>query len=307
MDQASWRELGIPEDFAAKQLRILEAYRRMGVVESWTCTPYVLGRMPRAGEHLAWAESSAVVIANSMAAARTNREGGPSALAAAVTGWTPNYGLHLDAGRKASMVVEVESPLEGYEYGLLGYHVGGLVGHGIPYFRGIAPRPDEAKALAATLGAAGECAMFHIEGITPEWREAEVVGLERISVTRREIGDAKDRLTSTEEVDLIVFGSPQLSPEELGEVARLMEEFRPRKQVLVFTSRWAAEAATEAVQAIRRSGGKVLLDTCPEVTPLELLSSATGSPSGKAAIYLPTLCKQKVLLADPRELLRRAS
>lgn len=96
MDEGAWRALGIPEDFAARQRRIVEAYRRMGVEETWSCIPYLVGNRPGRGEHVAWAESSAVIMANSILGARTNREGGPSALAAAVTGWTPKYGLHLD-------------------------------------------------------------------------------------------------------------------------------------------------------------------------------------------------------------------
>jgi len=100
MDLEEWREMGIPEDFAEKQLRVIEAYRRLGVEPTLTCTPYLAGNMPEFGDHVAWSESSAVIYINSVIGARTNREGGPSALAAAITGRTPLYGLHLDDARR---------------------------------------------------------------------------------------------------------------------------------------------------------------------------------------------------------------
>ncbi|MGQ0796861.1 MAG: aconitase X, partial [Methanobacteriota archaeon] len=104
-DLRQWRELGVPPEFAEKQARIARAYEAMGVAPSYTCTPYETHR-PSFGEHLAWSESNAVCFANSVVGARTNREGGPSALAAAVVGSTPAYGLHVDAGRQPTLVVE---------------------------------------------------------------------------------------------------------------------------------------------------------------------------------------------------------
>ncbi|MCK4429401.1 MAG: DUF521 domain-containing protein, partial [Candidatus Aenigmarchaeota archaeon] len=95
MDLENWKELGFPADFAKNQLRIMDAFRKMGIVVTSTCTPYLAGNLPRFREHIAWSESSAVSFSNSVIGARTNREGGPSALAAAICGRTPNYGLHL--------------------------------------------------------------------------------------------------------------------------------------------------------------------------------------------------------------------
>src|SRR3989441_10204714 len=110
MDPERWREQGIPEGFAAKQRRIADAYRRMGVRESFSCTPYLIGLRPRRGEHVAWAESSAACFANSVLGGRTNREGGPSALASAVTGLTPNYGLHLHENRPGPALLAARGP-----------------------------------------------------------------------------------------------------------------------------------------------------------------------------------------------------
>ena len=103
MDLRAWRELGFSESFASRQLAVIEAYRRLGARVTCTCTPYLVGNLPQLGDHVAWAESSAVSYANSVLGARTNREGGPSALAAAITGRTALYGLHLDENRRPTL------------------------------------------------------------------------------------------------------------------------------------------------------------------------------------------------------------
>jgi len=92
MDRENWQALGIDKEFAKNQNRAIEAFAKMGIITTCSCTPYLIGNAPHYGQHIAWAESSAVCYANSVIGARTNREGGPSALAAAITGVTPNYG-----------------------------------------------------------------------------------------------------------------------------------------------------------------------------------------------------------------------
>ena len=121
MDIENWQTLGIDADFALNQQRVIEAYTKMGVVPTCSCTPYLFGNLPHYGEHIAWAESSAVCYANSVLGARTNREGGPSALAAALTGKTPNYGLHLPENRRPTLTVQVQAALNGtHDFGTLG-------------------------------------------------------------------------------------------------------------------------------------------------------------------------------------------
>src|SRR4030066_1273056 len=101
MDLENWKNLGISAEFAEKQNLVIDAFTRMGILISCTCTPYLIGNLPRYGEHIAWSESSAVTYANSIIGAMTNREGGPSALAASLMGRTPYYGMHLDHDRTA--------------------------------------------------------------------------------------------------------------------------------------------------------------------------------------------------------------
>jgi predicted aconitase len=305
MDLERWREQGISEAFAAKQRRIAEAYRGMGVRESFSCTPYLIGNRPKRRDHVAWAESSAACFANSVLGARTNREGGPSALAAAVTGLTPNYGLHLDEGRRATTVVDVKARVRGLGFSLLGLLVGGRVGGGIPYFRGIRGTESDLKWLAASIASTGDVAMFHIERLTPEWRSARPKGLPRITVSERDLKAVQREFTTGEDADIIGLGSPQLSTEELGEVARLMERNRPRIPVWVFTSRTARDEGSQAVARIEAQGGRVLVDTCLEVTMIENVSKTVATPSGKGAVYLPTLCGQRVVMEDAERLFRR--
>lgn len=304
MDLERWRVHGIPEDFAAKQLRIVRAYESMGAEPSYTCTPYLAGNRPTFGETLAWAESSAVAFVNSVIGARSNREGGPSALAAAVTGWTPRYGCHTDQGRRATVLLRVEAPVRGLDFSLLGLHVGKAVGDGIPYFTGLSGNEDDWKWLSAALAAAGSVPMFHVEGVTPEWREAVAGALPSLAVSAEDLSAVKRAMTTGDEPDLLGFGTPQLSVGELRQLADLVDEIRPKKRFWVCTSRFVRALAKDAVERLEHRGGIVLADTCLEVTPLDLFAKTTGTPSGKAAVYLPSLCKQKVIVADPEELLR---
>ena len=142
MDIENHQALGISEEFAGNQRRVLAAFEEMGVVTTCSCTPYLFGNLPRFGEHIAWAESSAVCYANSVLGARTNREGGPSALAAALTGRTPAYGYHLDENRLPAVHVVVEADAQSNpDFGALGKAIGDrLQAQGVrpvPYISGI--------------------------------------------------------------------------------------------------------------------------------------------------------------------------
>jgi len=153
MDLEDWEKLGFPKDFAKNQLRIMDAFQKMGIVVTSTCTPYLAGNLPRFREHIAWSESSAVSFSNSVIGARTNREGGPSALAAAICGVTPNYGLHLWEKRQPTIKIKVDADLNfNSDFGALGYYVGKQVKNKIPYFTGIKnANTDQLKALGAAM------------------------------------------------------------------------------------------------------------------------------------------------------------
>ncbi len=300
MDLVDWKELGFPEDFAEKQLQIMDAFKKMSIMMTATCTPYLVGNLPRFGEHIAWSESSAVSFANSVIGARTNREGGPSALAAALCGVTPNYGLHLDENRKPSVVVKVSAELkDNSDFGALGYHVGKLVKKGIPYFRGIEHADvDQLKALGAAMAASGAVALYHAEGLTPEANLMNTKGLETIDVGERELRETYKALNTGKNPDIVILGCPHASLKEIATLACKLEGKSLRKPLWICTSRVTKEAATRMgfTEIIEKAGGKVVADTCTVVSPIERMGyKTTGVDSGKAANYLPGFCKQQVV------------
>lgn len=304
-DLRQWEDLGVPKDFAEKQARIAAAYEQMGVRPAFTCTPYDIGVRPGFGEHVAWAESNAVCFANSVLGARTNRESGPSALAAALVGATPDYGLHTDMGRKPTVAVNAAVRPRGIDFSLIGLVAGERVGDGLPFFRGFRGSESDLKWLGASLASSGAIGMFHLEGVTPEARQAPHTALPNVTITRRDLTDAKKAYSDGEDADVIALGSPQLSAEEFRTIAGLVDRRPPRIPVWVFTSRSVREANPEAVASIERQGGRVLADTCLEVTLLNHRFGTVATPSGKGAYYLPTLCKAKVILDDIDALLGR--
>jgi len=308
MDVAQWKGMGVPEDFARKQIEVLDAYSAMGIMKTCTCAPYFIGIRPGKGEHVAWAESSAVSFANSVLGARTNREGGPSALAAAICGVTPGYGLHLDENRRAALMVEMEAELKSAaDFGALGYAVGKLAKSRNPAFRGIRSASEERlKVLGASMAASGSVPLYFVQGITPEWDVSD--DAERISFTQAELETAKAELDTGAKPQLVTLGCPHASLKEIEEVAALVASKRPTCEFWICTSRKTKEDSDKAgyTSAIVAAGGRVVADTCMVVCPLERMGySVTGTNSGKAAKYLPSLCKQKVAFGDLEDLLYR--
>jgi len=312
MDIEDWQKLNIPREFAQKQLRIMNAFKKMGIVVSATCTPYLAGNLPRFREHIAWSESSAISFANSVIGARTNREGGPSALAAAVCGLTPNYGLHLDENRRPQMLVEVDAKLEdSADFGALGYVVGKQVKNRIPYFRGIKDADsDQLKALGAAMAASGAVALYHAEGLTPEAHSMETKGLEKLAVTSKDLDETFSKLTTGKEPDIMILGCPHSSLKEIMTVARKLDGKKLKKPLWVCTSRMVKEAANRMgfTQIIEASGGKVVADTCMVVAPIEDIGyKTTAVNSGKAANYLPGFCKQAVIFGRLDSILEKVT
>jgi hypothetical protein len=311
MDIENWQELRFPEAFARNQLRIMDAFKRMGIVTTATCTPYLAGNLPRFGQHIAWSESSAIAFSNSVIGARTNREGGPSALAAAICGVTPNYGLHLDENRKPGVVIKVTAKLKySSDFGALGYYVGKLVKNTIPYFTGIKKDVDvdQLKALGAAMAASGAVAMYHVRGVTPEARKMRIKGLEKVEVTQKDLDETYQKLNTGEIPDIVILGCPHASLKEISALAEKVAGKHLTKPLWICTSRMMKEAADRMgfTASIEAAGGKVVADTCMVVSPIEEMGyQTTGVNSGKAANYLPGFCKQKVVFYDVDELIRR--
>ncbi len=294
MDVENWQALGIDPQFAAQQQRVLDAFARMGILTTCSCTPYLFGNLPRFGEHIAWAESSAVCYANSVLGARTNREGGPSALAAALTGYTPEYGMHLDANRIPGVHVQVTAPLSSAaDFGALGRVIGEkLEGHGqkpIPFITGIQTASMEnLKSLAASIATYGGLAMFHMQGITPEAglhtppTEGFEVGLQELAQAWGAFNDA-----TPDEIDFVSLGCPHLSIAEIARLATLLEGRTVHKTFWVTTSRPVKQMADRAgyTQIIENSGAVIAADTCCVVAPIGRRFHALLTDSAKAGYY----------------------
>ena len=290
MPRTRWQEMGVDPAFAKNQQAVVAAYERLGIGMECTCTPYYL-RETKFGEHLAWSESSAVCYANSVIGARTNREGGPGALAAALIGKTPCYGFHLDEKRKPQVVIRVQADTREWsiaDFGALGYHVGKLVGNRIPFFTGINPGKDQLKGLGAAMAATGAVALYHVEGVTPEALDGsfDLSGLETIAVESDEIR----KLFKEIPVEAVAVGCPHCSPAELEEIARLMKGQVVTKPFYVFASQGVIDKNQQTVDAIEKSGARVFADTCMVVSPVMEQYESIMVNSGKALAYVPDMC-----------------
>jgi len=303
MDLENWEKLGFPKNFAKNQLRIMDAFKKMGIIVTSTCTPYLAGNLPRYREHIAWSESSAVAFSNSVIGARTNREGGPSALAAAICGRTPNYDLHLDENRHPHVKIKVDVDLEfSSDFGALGYFVGKQVKNKIPYFTGLKDaNTDQLKALGAAMAASGAVALYHVEGQTPEAEIVRKNNLETINVGKKELKEVYEKLNSGKEPDIVILGCPHASLREISTLADKLKGKKLKKPIWICTSRVMKEAAERMgfSEIIEKAGGNIVADTCMVVSPIEEMGyKVTGVDSGKAANYLPGFCKQEVVFAD---------
>ena len=300
MPREEWREFGIREEFAHNQGAVIEAYRRLGIKLECTCTPYYL-RITEYGEHLAWSESSAVAYANSVLGARTNREGGPSALAAAIIGKTPYYGLHIVANRRPQVVVDVEggTGLRSDHWGAIGHVAGRKVGNRIPIFAGIRPNRDQLKALGAAMAATGAVALFHVDTITPEARvfSFDTGDLDRVTVGADEV----ETLFAEMDVEAVAVGCPHCSAEELRELADLLRGKKTTKPFYIFAARGVAKNNPDLIAAIERSGARVIPDTCMVVSPRMDEFSSIMVDSGKALAYVPGMCGALARIGTRRE------
>jgi hypothetical protein len=315
MDVENWPALGISEEFARNQKRVLDAFARMNVITTCSCTPYLVGNTPHFGEHIAWAESSAVCYANSVLGARTNREGGPSALAAALTGRTPAYGYHLDENRQPMVTVVVEGqPTENNDFGALGRAIGErLAERGqkrVPYIQGIEQATvEQLKSFCASIATYGGTALFHMANVTPE-----AVGMtpptKTITITQADIEASNQAMTdaSSDEVDFVSLGCPHLSIKEIARIAELLAGQKVSKEFWITTARPTKQIADMMgyTQIIEESGAKFATDTCCVVAPIKGRFKALATDSAKACYYAYAKNKFKTVLKPFDEVVAEA-
>lgn len=292
---------GEPET-AEKARRLMDAYVDLGCRSTWTCAPYQLINRPGFGDQIAWGESNAIVFANSVLGARTNRYGDFLDICCAITGRAPMTGLHTDSGRKATLVVELEltDPVLDHDlaYALIGHVVGRLAGTGVPALVGLDHRAseDRLKSLGAAAASSGSVAMFHAVGVTPEAADLESVlgdaaDLERRKISLAHLTEARDELSSsTGLLGAVSIGTPHMSLLELTDLARLVEGRRSKVPFYANTARETLALAEERglVAGIESAGVTLVTDTCTYITPI--MGEVRGdlmTNSGKLAYYAP--------------------
>ncbi|MGD0203328.1 MAG: aconitase X catalytic domain-containing protein [Candidatus Bathyarchaeia archaeon] len=291
MDLENWRNLGISPEFAEKQNLVIDAFKKMGILVSCTCTPYLIGNLPLYGEHVAWSESSAVTFANSVIGAKTNKEGGPSALAAAFVGKTPCYGLHLDENRVPDVHVQVKAELSKLsDWGALGYAIGKKAENKTPYITGVKTADlDELKSFCASVVTYGAKPLFYIKGITPA-SEQQTQPKETVSIEQADIKNAYDNINDeVSEIELVCVGCPHCSINEIAKVAELLagKKVAEGTEFWVATSRTAKQLADKRgyTEVIEAAGAKFACDTCMAVAPLKGRFRSLATTSAKGCFY----------------------
>src|ERR1051326_5710932 len=258
----------------ARERRAIAAFEALGVLMTDTCINYQTIMPPVRGEHVAYGDTGVVIYSNSVCGARSNFEGGPSALSAGLTGRTPRYGYHLDERRRATLLIQLATtPRDLADWGALGGIVGRLAGDywQVPALVGLdrVPGSDEMKHFGAALASYGSVALFHMVGITPEAQRLEDV-IPDGDIRTHDVGEAdvrafqKGYAQDIDTVDLVVFSAPQLSLVEMRQVADLLDGRRATIPLLVVTSPQVKPDAGRMgiTRRIEAAGGTVLAGMC---------------------------------------------
>jgi cis-L-3-hydroxyproline dehydratase len=297
-DTVNWQQTGAPEKLARLQQRAASAQNKMGASCSFTCTPYWAGHWPTWNTHMTSIESTVTVFCNSVLGARSNRDGF-FAVYAGITGRYPRFGYHLDANRVGTHRVRIETtPTTVSDFSCLGFHVGRLVGEGVPVFEGFSRRPslDELDALGAALATSGGVALFIVPGVTPPYASVEQAFAGRaarqtIVAAPRDIAAVYDEFCSAKDghFDLVHLGCPHASLEEMKSYAGLLSGKRIAKgvELWVTTSRAVRNEAQAAglVATLEAAGAKIISDTCP----ISCHFARSASPDPKLGVVPPPL------------------
>jgi predicted aconitase len=306
LDLTGCSHIRLEEPMRSMARRMMEAYRKLGCEQSWTCAPYQAGHRPAFGSDVAWGESNAVAFCNSVLGARTNRYGDFLDIACAISGRAPDHGLHRTENRRARLVFDVGALprsflASGFAWPILGSLYGREVGDAVGVVAGVTRHPgeDALKAFGAAAASSGSVGLFHIAGVTPEapglaaalgGQPAEIT----IHVTEAMIADARMRLSTARDssrVDAVAIGSPHLSLAEFDELERLMAGRRLIVPIHACTGRHVVAALDRDGRRCRLEGLGVVVvaDTCVVVTPIlpRLADGVLMTNSGKFAHYAP--------------------
>jgi predicted aconitase len=313
LDEHHWKEWAVPSEWARQAYRQMVAYQSMGTLPTWTCAPYQTDRKPSFGEQIAWGESNAIVFANSVIGARTERYPDLFDICCAITGRAPAIGLHLTenrAGQVLFRLVDVPASLQQRDdfYPVLGNLIGKLSLDKIPVIDGmrVTPSEDQLKAFGAGAASSGGVAMFHMSGITPEASTLEDAFQGKnptkiIEITMDALRESRMELTHTDSSDLhmVVLGSPHFSLAEFAQLAPLVrgKKKHPSVRFLVTSSRAMTQLAQRAglLEFLEAFGAQLTVDTCILTSPMlpaEIKYLMTNS--AKFAYYSPGLLEKQI-------------
>jgi predicted aconitase len=299
----------------------MQRYLDMGCQATWTCAPYQLEERPAFGEHVAWAESNAIVFCNSALGARTDRYGDFLDICAAITGRVPFAGLHRDEARRATVVVRLEriapvllaSPAL---FPTVGTVLGHVAGSQVAAIEGLPPSTtqDDLKALGAAAASSGAVAMFHAVGITPEAPTLEAAtggadGLPVVSVTTGDLRRARDELGAAggDALGGVWLGTPHASGTELERLAAAVRHVELRVAIWVNAGRDVVDGRRALVDELVARGIRVVTDTCVYLAPLAGAEGPVMTDSAKAAWYAPTNTGVEVVFGSFEECVASAA
>ncbi|MCX8184335.1 MAG: aconitase X catalytic domain-containing protein [Sulfolobales archaeon] len=294
----NYGDTSFKEEIYVKQLKIVDTLRKMGA-RSFTCTPYYV-RKPSVGEHLAWAESSAVLYANSVLGAATNRETGPIALLSGICGRTYFGEAHRGVPAEVEFVVEVEKPEDPSEAGAYGLLAGEFVGESVPVVRGLSNYPEYfLKEFLAAFATYSPTYLAILEGVTPNYSRVDTSRAEKIVFSRSEISKAYSDIGSCSS-PLYLVGCPHLSLDELSYVLSKVGSVKRGEFWITVGESVSRHLDIEYVRSL-----KILPGSCAVITRLDLLGvDCVITDSAKALVYLPKLAGVKAYLVKRDALLK---
>lgn len=301
---------------------LMTAYVDLGCQPTFTCAPYQLPGRPNYGEHVAWAESNAIVFGNSVLGVRTERYGDLIDICAALVGRVPDAGLHLEANRAATAVFEVAPELttrvdRSLLPSLLGYVIGRATGSHIPALTGLSAQTideDWCKAFGAAAASSGGVALFHLVGYTPDAPDLnsalrggqpaihQTIGMDDLRRARADLTTG----TTASPLGAVSLGTPHLSRSQLRQIAEKVQGSKVRVSTYAVTSRACLNAEPDAAQIMHDSGVQVVRDTCTYLTPIMAADGVVLTDSAKWAYYAPANLGVQAILASLDECLASA-
>ncbi|HNK63637.1 MAG TPA: aconitase X catalytic domain-containing protein [Anaerolineales bacterium] len=325
LDEHHWQEWAVPSDWARQAHRQMVAYQSMGTVPTWTCAPYQTELRPSFGQQIAWGESNAIVFANSVIGARTERYPDLFDICCAITGRAPAIGLHLTENRAGQLLfrlVDISTALQQSDdfYPVLGHFIGKHTLDKIPVIDGMTftPNEDRLKSFGAATASSGGVALFHMVGITPEAQtlEAALQGnrpTQIIDVTMDALRASRRELTHTNgnELHMVVLGSPHFSLAEFKRLAPMLRGKRrhPEVKFLVTSSRAMTQLAQKAgyLDDITSFGAQITVDTCILTSPMlpENIQNLMTN-SAKFAYYTPGLLNKHIAFGSLQDCVNSA-